>query len=428
MAAQNAAAVLGTEMETVRKKLPVLFERDDVLYSKIEKREVQVISDRDMRIPLEINPGGLYGAFDPNGGDMGRGTGINYDKAVINTNYRKMAVEATKQAQWATDDARKAIINTFRQGLAKAMPEFRRNIEAELMTDGTGVVGTVSAVSTSGGKDTITLNTAGDGFNAKLLRDRGSYSIYNAALTTRRTFTGVPSGYPAGEAPIDLHDLANKQVRFNGTTGATIATDVVVISGITSTPPVGFFGLPYHHNSASSGQWLGLDRSTVPQIRANSVAAGGGLTLPLARVAMNKVGDRVGINEIPKMIAFMHPCQKQAYEELGQLAVIIQKQARAEGLNMYFNDDMQMAGAPVQTSFFQNKTRIDFLVLDVWGRAEAKAPDFYEEDGVKIFPIRGSSGGVAAASLYYLFVGMNFFVSNPAVCTYISGLSIPVGY
>lgn len=426
--AQTVQEVLGVELERVRPNVPTLFDFDDTFYSKVEKRDVEKISNRDMRIPLELRSGGRFGHFDPGGGDLGLGSGMTYDKAVINAVHLKHAVQWTKEAQWGTDEARKSVLNSFRRALAKSMAEFRRNVDSLCMTDGTGVLATVSAVSTAGGKDTVTCSAAGDGFGVRLLRDDHTYSVYNSTLTTRRSFTGAPASVPAGEAPIDLYDLQNKQVRFNGTASGLTAGDKIVVSGLTATPPVSLFGVPYHHSSASTGMWLGLDRALIPQIRANSTAASGAFALPLARLAINKIGDRIGINNIPKTMAMMHPAQKQAYEEVGQLVSIIQKQAKEEGLNRYFGDGMQMAGAPVETSYSWDKTRIDFVVMEIWGRAELHAADFYTEDGKKIFEVRGSSGGVATSSLFYITASFNLFVTNPAMASYISGLSVPTGY
>lgn len=425
--AQDESMVLGTEMERVKPDVPTLFDFDDTFFSKIEKRQVEKVSKRDMRIPLKLYPGGRSGGFDSNGGDLGRGSGPTYDKAVIGTIDMRHAVEWTTQAEWATDDSRKAVVNTFRNLLSTAMPEFRRNVDSWSMTDGTGVMATVSAVSTAGGKDTVTLNAAGDGFQARLLRYDHTYSVYDSTLATRRVFTGAPSDVPAGEAAIDLYDLENAQVRFNGTIPVQVG-DKIVVSGPRSTPPVWLYGLPYHHNAASTGTWLGLDRATVPPIRSNQVVAGGGFDLPFARLALNKIGNRVGKNQVQKTIAWMHPCQKQAYEAVGQTVSIIQKQAKEEALNMYFGDGMQMAGASVETGYSADKTRIDFVNTAVWGRAEMHPAGFYERDGRKLFEIRGSSGGVAAATVFYIVASFNFFVDNPAVTAYISGLSIPTGY
>jgi hypothetical protein len=123
----------------------------------------------------------------------------------------------------------------------------------------------------------------------------------------------------------------------------------------------------------------------------------------------------------------MHPAQKQAYEEIGQLVSVIWKQPKEEALDMYF-DKMQMAGAPVHVSYNWDKKRVDFVVSDVWGRAEILPIGFYTTDGRKIFEIRGASGGVAAADIFYMVNGMQTFVSNPAATAYIDALQVPSGY
>jgi hypothetical protein len=94
---------------------------------------------------------------------------------------------------------------------------------------------------------------------------------------------------------------------------------------------------------------------------------------------------------------------------------------------MYF-DSMQMAGAPVKTSFNWDKTRIDFITDDIWGRGEILPIGFYKTDGRSIFEIRAASGGVMAADIFYMVVGMQVFVSNPAATAYIDNLAVPSGY
>ncbi len=412
------AQVLGTELERVSPKVPTLFDRDDVFYSSIEKRNVEVISSRDMRIPLEMRPGGKFGHYDPDGGDLGRGTGPVFDKAVISSVHFKMGVEWTKKAEWSTDEARKAVLNTFRHLLAKSMSEFRRHVDSACMTAGNGVLANPNAVVIAGGTAGGDLWTipATDGYGIRLLRYGQPVGIYDTTLATKR-----------GEAEINYYDIENRQVSTTPSFAGALATDKLVVSGLTAAP-VGLFGVPYHHSNSTAGAWLGFTRLTTPEIIANAVNAAGALALPFARLALNKIGNRVGINNIPKVTAWMHPCQKQAYEELGQLASMIQKQPKAEALDFYFGDNMQMAGAPVKTSFSWDKTRIDFINQEVWGRAELKPAGFYEVDGQKIFPIRGASGGIAAAMIFYIVASFNLFVNNPAACSYIYGLTIPAGY
>ena len=95
---------------------------------------------------------------------------------------------------------------------------------------------------------------------------------------------------------------------------------------------------------------------------------------------------------------------------------------------MYFGDNMQMAGASVRCSYNWDKTRIDFVTDGVWGRGEILPLGFYRTDGRNIFEIRGASGGVATADIFYMVVGMQTFVNNPAACSYIDSLAVPSGY
>ena len=418
--AMTAIQVVGTELEKIddRGAIPVLFEREDTFYSFIEKRPVQVVSERDMRIPLELRPGGKFGHFDSDGGDLGRGEGPVFDKAIINTVNLKHGVEWTKRAEWATDDRRKAVVNTLRHLLATSMAEFRRNVDSLSMQGGDGVLGTIGAFSSAGGTTTATLNV--DGFGARLLRYGQNINVYNSTLTTNRTV--------AGERAISFYDGPNKQIKFLDVAG-TANGDKIVVSGLAATPPVSLLGVPYHHSSASTGTWLGFDRALVPEIRGNSVNAAGGLALPHARLAMNKVGDRVGMGKGKQVTAWMHPAQLVAYEELGMMASVINKSPGGrEKLDLYYGENMTIAGIPIKTHFSWDKTRIDFISSDAWGRAEMHAPGFYTVDGRRIFEIRGASGGVATSQIFYICASFNFFIRNPAEVAYIYGLTVPAGY
>lgn len=424
MAGQTDAQVISTEIEAVKDNVKTLFEMDGPFYNAIPKKNVEVVSARDMRLPLKIKPGGKSGAFDPDGGDMGRGGGATYTHGTVPVVHMKIAIEWTKKAQWGTDDRRKAVVNAFKESMADAMPQFQRDIDTWSMGAGDGVIMTADVYSVgtgTGGGDRLTANGATNGFGASLPRDGINVNIYNAALTVNRT--------AGSEREVNFWDVENKIIDVFPSVATGIATDKVVVSGLTGTPPTWLYGVQYHHNAASTGTWLNINRATTPQIRSNQVAAGGALALPFPRLALNKIGNRLGTDKMGKVQAWMHPAQKAAFEELGQLVMVINKTAKDDALNPYFGDSMQMAGAPVRTSYHWDKTRIDFVDLSVWGRAEMYPIGFYTtSDGRKFFEIRGQSGGVAAAEIVYLRVGFNYFVDNPAATAYISGLTIPSGY
>lgn len=412
------AQVVALELERVVPKIQTLFERDDLFFAHIQKRDVEKISMRQMRIPLEIRPGGSFQYFNPDGGDLGRGGGPTFDKAVLNSVFLSENIEYTKLTQWATDSDRKAIINAVRRLTSTAMDELRRQLDSQLMQAGDGVVGTVTTATAGAGFDTLLLNT--DGFGARLVRFGQTIQLYDSTLTTLR-----------GTGLITQWDIANKTIQVTpNITGATTG-DLLVVMGInspTSLPAI--YGVPYHHSNASTGTWLGFQRSSTPEIRSNGVnAASNPLSLPLPRLAINQIGNRVGINNTFKPTAWMHPAQQQAYEEIGQLVILINKQAKGDqGLDMYFGGSMQMAGADVKPNFNWNPERIDFIVDEVWGRGETLPLGFYKTDGRSIFEIRGPSGGVATAEIFYMVIGTQFFINNPAATAYIYDLAVPSGY
>jgi len=409
--------VAALELERVIPKIRVLFERDDKFYANIKKRDVEKISNRQMRVPLELRPGGSFQYFNPDGGDLGRGGGPTFDKAVLNCVFVSENIEYTKLTQWSTDDERKSITNGVRRLTASALDELRRQLDSQLMQAGDGVIGVVSVVSTASGVDTYTLGT--DGFGARLMRFGQTIQLYDTTLATLK-----------GSGVITKWDVENKQIDVTPAISGALATDKIVTNGISApTALPALYGVPYHHSNASTGTWLGFSRSSTPEIRSNRVNAGGNaLSLPFPRLALNKVGNRVGIDNSFDAAAWMHPAQAQAYEEIGQLVISINKTAKDESLDLYFGEKMQMAGAPVKKSFNWDKQRIDFVVDEVWGRGEILPIGFYKTDGRNIFEIRGPSGGVATAEIFYMVCGMQTFVNNPAATSYIDNLAVPTGY
>lgn len=414
----NELRAAATELERVRTALPILYDIEDTFFSRIERKNVEIVSKRDMRIPLNLRPGGYFGIYNSDGGPLGRGDGPVYDKAVININDYRYAVEYTRQAEWATDNSRKAITQTVKKLTAQAMQEIRRAFDALYQTAGNGVEAVITSW-TGTGPYTLTCTT--DGFGVKLLRYGQKVDVYSADLLTKRT---------SAPAQITFYDGDAKQVTINSATIASLtAGDKLVVEGASGLPPVALLGIPYHASNASTGIWLGFNRGNVPEIRANRVDAGGqALALSQPRLALNKIGDRLGKNRMKKVEAWMHPAQAAAYEEMGQLVMVINKTTKDEGFNPYFGDMMQMAGARVMTHYMWDKRRIDFMDINTWGRAVMKEIDFYTVDGRKLFEVRDPDGGLVAANLFYIVTSFNAFVENPAELAYIDNLEVPPGY
>jgi len=421
MAAQGQTQVEPVEIETIRKSLPMMWDRDGTFGALIEKKETEKVSKRDMRIPMKLRPGGYFGHVNPAGGDLGRGAGPTFQKALVPTTTLRYAIEVDCEADWATDDKRKALVSAMKDAVAQAMPQFRFHVDSLLMGDGTGVLGTVSAVANSGGIDTVTLGT--DGFGAKLFQFGQKITYYLANLSA------PVSVLDGRNTPIVFRDIAGKQIKTATTTGLT-AGHLAVVEGLLGANPTSLYGVKYHHSDAATGTWLGLDRASYPEIRSNRVnAASAGFGLQYPRLAINKIGDRNGLEarNIP-LQAWMHPCQAHAYEKLAQAAIVINKGNSEEGLNMYYSSNMTLAGAPIRLHYSWDKTRIDFVNTKNWGRAEMKDIDFYSVGGKTVFEARSGDGGVAMANIVYIVAQFQVFNENPGEGAYVDTLAIPSGY
>lgn len=417
--AVTESQVAALELEKVLPKIQKAYESEGPFFKEIEKRPAEKVSSRLMRIPLELRPGGDFGYFNPDGGDLGRGGGPTWDKAVVNCVFMKEGIEYTKLVQWSTDSDRKAIAQGVRKLTAGALIELRRQIDAQLMQDGTGSIGLITSDTPAGGSNVLLMDS---GNGSRLVRHGQQVQVFDTLLTTNR-----------GTATVTGNDSGARQLTLTPQIPGVVAGDVLVTQGITT--PSSFpalLGVPYHHNSASTGTWLGFPRATYPEVRSNRInAAGNGLTLGLPRLAMNAIGNRLGSDNKYRLQAWMHPAQMAAYEEIGQLVTVINKSnsgGKNDGLDLYFGGNMTMAGAQVKTSFNWNTKRIDFINMDAWGRAEMLPIGFYKTDGRSIFEIRGASGGVATADIFYMVVGMQTFVNNPGATAYIDNLAVPTGY
>lgn len=422
------AQVVATELERVEPKLTTLFDYDDTFYREIERAtDAEVVSSKDLRLPLEIRPGGLFGHFDPDGGDLGLGEGPTFDKALVPVVYLKHAIQWTKKAEWANNKKEKAVLGIARHLLAKSMGAFRRHVDSLCMTDGTGQLATIStytADTPSAGTHTIVLN--GDGFGSRLIRYGQKVSIY---FLSGSDWTPRTNGL---ELKVVYHDQAAKTIQVTGATPTgVVATDKIVVSGLSGLNPVSLYGVKYHHNGSSTGTWLGLNRANLPEIRGNEINAAGALALSHARLALAKVGDRTEKGVMKGVQAWMHPAQVAAFEELINQVTVVNAGGNRNnaGIDPYWDiDNLKIAGIPVRTHWSWDKTRIDLIVKSAWGRAVMQEPGFYDLDGKRIFELRGASGGVATSQIFYLVVAFNLFMRNPIAGAYIKGLNVPTGY
>src|SRR5882724_2789096 len=146
MPAMSNSQTIALQLEKVRDKVPLLYERDDVLLSMIQQRgDVEKVSSRAMRLPLQVNPGGKAGSYNADGGDMGRGSGTAYDVATVSPIFFRFAIEITKLVEYATNGRERAVENAAKPEVVNGMKQFRAFLDKLMQTAGNGVLGSISS-------------------------------------------------------------------------------------------------------------------------------------------------------------------------------------------------------------------------------------------------------------------------------------------
>ncbi len=418
MAQMSNSQTIALQLEKVRDKVPLLYERDDILLAMIQQRgDVEKVSSRNMRLPLQVNPGGKAGSYNADGGDLGRGSGTFYDVAQVSPIFFRFAVEITKLVEYATNAREKAVENAAKREVANGMKQFRAFLDKLIQTAGNGVLGTINSI--SGTQLTMAVPTG-----AALVYVGQTIQVYDTTLTTNRGTANVTAADPISPTQTITVDVLP---------AGTVATDVIVHDGLSGAQPVSLFGIKYHQNNATTGTWLNLNRATYPvQLATPRVNAGNAALTPgNVRLALNKVRKALGINQLGKLIAYTSVEQEHAWENLGITISQVIKEGgggRANDLDLLFTGQKTMSGVPIKASINADQTRVDFLDLAHWGRAVMKDIDYYEVGGQTVFPIYGTSGGLAAAYIFYFDSGFQVWNDSPRSGSFVDGLARPQGY
>lgn len=420
MPAMSNSQTIAVQLEKVRDKVPLLYERDDVLLSMIQQRgDVEKVSSRAMRLPLQVNPGGKAGSYNADGGDLGRGSGTAYDVATISPVFYRFAVEITKLVEYATNAREKAVENAAKKEVANGMKQFRAFLDKLIQTAGNGVLGSIATGGITG--TTFTMNVPS---GAALVYVGQTIQIYDSTLTTNRGTANVVACDP----------ITAQTITVDVVPAGTVAGDLLVHDGLSGAQPVSLFGIKYHQNNATTGTWMNLNRATYPVQLATPRVNGGNAALTPAnvRLAINKVRKSLGINQVGKLIAYTSVEQEHAWENLGiSISQIIKEGGATSGngdLDLLFTGRKTMSGVPIKSSVNADQTRVDFLDLSHWGRAVMKDIDFFEIGGQTVFPIYGASGGLAASYIFYFDTGFQVFDDSPRSGAYIDALARPTGY
>ena len=134
--------VLQAMIEKVRPKLEEWFETTNQLLSRFIKKssEVEKVSNKLYRIPVQIYPGGIYQKYNADNGAMGAGSAMLIDKLVAGYFFSNYCVSLSDAEMDTTATPDQSTVNVFKKQMSKAMEEIQVYDDIFFHTDGTGAV------------------------------------------------------------------------------------------------------------------------------------------------------------------------------------------------------------------------------------------------------------------------------------------------
>jgi hypothetical protein len=417
MSALNAARVDALLREQYRKGVPILFEKGKAFCSKLKKREdVEVVGRRTIRAAKKMKPGGQFRTANFDGGDLGRGSGASYEVTTMTTLPMLLALEKTKSAEWETDKSELSIKNAVQEQLTDGVSEYMTHLDRHLMGSGNGVLATISS---GGGTATLVMTSP---IGSRRVREGNRYTIYDTTLATNKGMVEIDTN------TYDTRTVTLVNSPVNPVVATSVNTDVLMVDNITGASPTWIQGLRYHHSSAATGFWMGLNRASFSRIRTVEVVA----SAPLSPTHIRTLKQRMSLQRDDIFATgswgwFMSPHQQMAYEELSlQITTRERTGQRREGPELMDNvDEMRIDGMEVLVSSNADPSIIDLVRWDNWWRGETKEFGLYTVDEIDTFPIYGVSGGIAAADIMYFCQLAQWGTDDPQMGGYISGLASP---
>ncbi len=419
MAGQVNADTTAVQRETIFPEVPVAYERDDTILSKIEKRGGEEdMSSRAMRFAMQVRPGGRFRQTSFDNGALGRGGATQYLLSTITPVDFVFAVELSKKAEISTNSVKKSIINVEARETATSLKQVRTSFDILVQGAGSGILGAPTIAST-----TWTFPTTGPGV-AWFYPGQG-IELFTSNMTTKRS----------GVAIVQTVDPVASQITVDALPTSGVTGDVAVIEGLTAGAGLAqsLFGLAYHISSANTGTWQSVNRANYPEVRATEYAAGGAaLALPFGRLLIGKIAKNLGVeNATGAGIEWvMNLDQKAAIEEIAQTVTIINKnQGASQKFDGAYNIET-FVGLDCTYGIHVDPTIVWAAKFKTFARGVSMPLKLYSPtgSGETRFPVYSTDGGIQASTLYYYGSSLQVGNSMPRGNGLISGLARPTGW
>ena len=392
-----------------------------VLSDFIAKGEVEIVGERDYRIPYKKTFGGRFGHYDPQMGDVGRGTSQTGDVMLQSFFSFRLNFEFDSLQIKATTNRKIAAQNPFLQCIADGFREFELLKDKAYHGSGTAFLAQANAHSSSTGVSVYTMTNA---FGTQLLRRGNYYNVYDSTGNVLKS---------SGVLWATQINTQARTMTLSGIVPNAAATDQISFEGVSGPQPAGPRGVKYWISPAITGITAGVDRSQEYQIISKEVSGTNGLTTEAVMALYHRIlMDR---GEVPNLMGLAAPAQ-QAYA-YSQMMAIQMSLIEDDKANVYDRlpalkgkKFFMWGDVPHYVDIHQDATVVPYIVPSDWGRARLAPTGFYETPGksgpdARFIQLTGASGGPAAGVWFGLTSDEDLYSTNPGEQGLID--SLPLG-
>lgn len=392
----------------------------NVLTDFIDKGEVEVVGERDYRIPFKVTFGGRMGHYDNQLGDMGRGSSPQGNVMLQSFFSMRLNFEFDMAQIKATTNKSIAVQNPFLQCIADGFREFELLWDKVIHNNGTAVLATSNAYSTGTGVSVYTMTNA---FGTQLLRRGQYYSIYDSTLATLKS---------AGVLYATQINTSARTLTLSGIVPSGASGDLICFEGVTGANPAGPRGLAYWVSAATSGTTAGINRATENQIIAKSISGANGLTVETVMALYDRIYMDRGM--VPNLMGVCAPAQRAyAYSQMIAIqqnlietgdAGLFDRLPKLKGRKFF-----DWGGVAHYVDIHCDATASFYIVPSDWGRARLAPTGFFETPGksgqdARFIQLYGASGGPAAGVWFGLTKDEDIYQTNPGQQGIITGLPL----
>lgn len=409
------------QSEVVRPKLQPWLNSFPVASNLVEKGEVERIGERDYRIPVKLQNAGRYGTMNKDGGAYGRGNAMAGDKMISTFFTTRMNAELTQLAKDATANKPIAIVSAFNDAVKGMMEHYHLQEDFSFHTDGTAVMATPSAYTTSGGNSIYTME---GNLKASWVRRGQLPVIYATAYGSIRT----------SSLYVKSIDFKTGKVTMNGTVPGGAATDIFCFEGVTGTgaAPAWKKGLGYFINSSTSSTILGLSQATEPEVQSNFINVAGTISWQAGMALLDMIDDRRPQTS-SKLVGLCNRAQRaQIMIQEMQISRWDRKPGKENPIDLLPNIGMEsfpFCGRDVMIDPQLDRSKLIFWDPKSWGKARLTDLHWVEtSDGKRFYPLYSADGSPSAAEWFAMTLDEDWYCFDIATTGLLYGLTLPSNY